>query len=196
MALHSRRANTLQRGLIHPLAPISKWKEARSYAWLCACVCKDSKQKVGVCRCELEVSEMWHSFGEFDRQGKQKPRFLYLFANFLSTPFPPLRSRGENCKINRAKWSFHGSHWVSSLSAGGTRTEQKQSRHPRVTSSPSCLNPPYSNFSSLFYALSSFIHLEALFPMHYVKGNITGDVGKQTVSTDQPMTFDTSHFCF
>lgn len=38
-----------------------------------------------------------------------------LFGSFLSTLPPP--PRGENCKINRAKWSFHGSHRVSALSA-------------------------------------------------------------------------------
>lgn len=44
-----------------------------------------------------------------------------LFASFLSTLPPP--QRGENCKINRAKWSFHGSHRVSALSAAQEEEE-------------------------------------------------------------------------
>lgn len=54
-------------------------------------------------------------------------------------PLPP--PRVENCKINRAKWSFHGSHRVSTLSAvqgGGGRQVVE-------------LAPPAPQFQNLFH---------------------------------------------
>lgn len=53
-------------------------------------------------------------------------------------PALPHLSWDENCKINRAKWSCHGSHWVSLLSAAAIK--------PLTPLSP-CL--PLSSFNNL-----------------------------------------------
>lgn len=62
-----------------------------------------------------------------------------LFASFFSTLPPP--PRGENCKINRAKWSFHGSHRVSALSAA---QEEERGRQRSRWAGPSRLAIPES----------------------------------------------------